>query len=431
MIISLEWMILYALLALVVLLVIAVLVKQTKLDKKDFAKDIKSDLRLILMENNSKMTESVLLRIASSEEKQQRTLNISRLETIEKLQKNTNELTDAFLRFQNNTSTNINESNLRLTDSMTYNFNGLNSKIEENLERIGKKVDDRLNEGFEKTNKTFNSVIERLSKIDEAQKKIDSLSTNIISLQDILTDKKSRGTFGEVQLNGLLKSIFGEKNDKVFEIQKTLPNGSIADAAIHIPDPIGLLCIDSKFPLENYQRMIDKNISSFERLKYERDFKTNVKKHINDISSKYIIGDVTSNQAIMFVPAEAIFAEINAYHVDLIEFARDQRVWMASPTTLMSVLSTVQVVLKNIERDKYTSIIHEELKKLGEEFGRYKSRWDSLAKDIDKVSKDVREINVTSGKIEKRFAQISNVDIETGDEEILPILEINKIEEEF
>jgi DNA recombination protein RmuC len=431
MMIGLEWMILYALLGLLIVLVIIVLVKQAKLDKKDFAKDIKNDLRLILMENNSRMTESVMARISSSEEKQQRTLNISKLETIEKLQKNTNELTDAFLRFQNNTSTNINESNLRLTDSMTYNFNGLNSKIEENLDRIGKKVDERLNEGFEKTNRTFNNVIERLSKIDEAQKKIDSLSTNIISLQDILTDKKSRGTFGEVQLNGLLKSIFGEKNDRIFEIQKTLPNGSIADAAIHIPDPIGLLCIDSKFPLENYQRMIDKNISSFERLKYERDFKINVKKHINDISSKYIIGDVTSNQAIMFVPAEAIFAEINAYHVDLIEFARDQRVWMASPTTLMSVLSTVQVVLKNMERDKYTSIIHEELKKLGEEFGRYKSRWDSLAKDIDKVSKDVREINVTSGKIEKRFAQISNVDIDTGDEGILPIPEHNKYEEEY
>jgi DNA recombination protein RmuC len=429
--IDLEWIILYALLALLNVMVIMVLFKQAKLDKKDFAKDIKSDLRLMLMENNSRMTESVMARISSSEEKQQRTLNISKLETIEKLQKNNNELTDAFLRFQNNTSTNINESNLRLTDSMTYNFNGLNSKIEENLDRIGKKVDERLNEGFEKTNRTFNNVIERLSKIDEAQKKIDSLSTNIISLQDILTDKKSRGTFGEVQLNGLLKSIFGEKNDKVFEIQKTLPNGSITDAAIHIPDPIGLLCIDSKFPLENYQRMIDKNISSFERLKYERDFKINVKKHINDISSKYIIKDVTSNQAIMFVPAEAIFAEINAYHVDLIEFARDQRVWMASPTTLMSVLSTVQVVLKNMERDKYTSIIHEELKKLGEEFGRYKSRWDSLAKDIDKVSKDVREINVTSGKIEKRFAQISNVDIDTGDEGILPIPEHNKYEEEY
>jgi DNA recombination protein RmuC len=429
--ISLEWMILYALIILVIILVIAVLVKQSKLGSKDFAKDIKNDLRYILMENNSKMTESILVRIATSEEKQQRTLNISKLETIEKLQKNTNELTDAFLRFQNNTSTNINESNLRLTDSMTYNFNGLNSKIEENLDRIGKKVDERLNEGFEKTNKTFNNVIERLSKIDEAQKKIDSLSTNIISLQDILTDKKSRGTFGEVQLNGLLKSIFGEKNDKVFEIQKTLSNGSIADAVLHIPDPIGLLCIDSKFPLENYQRMIDKNISGYERLKYEKDFKTNVKKHINDISTKYIINDVTSNQAIMFVPAEAIFAEINAYHVDLIEFARDQRVWMASPTTLMSVLSTVQVVLKNMERDKYTSIIHEELKKLGEEFGRYKSRWDSLAKDIDKVSRDVRDINVTSGKIEKRFAQISNVDIETGEDEILPALDMKINKEEL
>lgn len=127
----------------------------------------------------------------------------------------------------------------------------------------------------------------------------------------------------------------------------------------------------------------------------------------------------------MFIPAEAIFAEINAYHEDLIEYARKRRVWITSPTTLMSVLSTVQVVLKNIERDRYTGIIHQELKKLSEEFARYKKRWSSLSQSIDKVTKDVKDINITSEKIEKRFNQISNVEIETGNLEITD-LNINK-----
>jgi DNA recombination protein RmuC len=174
--------------------------------------------------------------------------------------------------------------------------------------------------------------------------------------------------------------------------------------------------MDSKFPLENYQRMMDKNISDSERKIYERDFKQNVKKHINDISSKYIINGVTSEQAILFLPAEAIFAEINAYHQDLLDYASTKRVWIASPTTLMSVLSTVQVVLRNMEREKYAGIIQDELNKLGREFKLYKERWDSLAKNIKKVSDDVDKIHITSNKIEKKFDRISKVDIIDYDE---------------
>ncbi len=377
-----------------------------------------SELKLNLSQNNLNLIDSVSKKIADSDEKQIRELLNNKLETVEKLQINSNILTEAFLNFKDNTSKTINDSNLKLAESLNINFNQLNNKMSENLEKINLRVEERLNEGFDKTNKTFVNILERLSKIDEAQKKIDSLSSNIVTLQDVLTDKKSRGTFGEVQLNHILTSIFGEKNDSIFEIQKKLSNDTIADAVLYIPEPVGMLCIDSKFPLENYQRMIDKNISEIERKQFESHFKTNIKKHINDISSKYIIKGLTSEQAIMFIPAEAIFAEINAYHQDLVDYAGTKKVWLASPTTLMSVLSTVQVVLRNMEREKYASIIHEELIKLGDEFKRYKVRWESLARDIKKVTEDVDKINITSNKIEKKFESISKVEIEKYEEEI-------------
>jgi DNA recombination protein RmuC len=363
-----------------------------------------SEMKISLGQNNLNLTDAVSKKIADSEQKQLKEMLSNKLETVEKLERNTNKMTEAFMNFSNETSRTLNN-----------NFSSLNDKVGSNLDKINVRVEERLNEGFEKTNKTFANVLERLSKIDEAQKKIDSLSTNIVSLQDILTDKKSRGTFGEVQLNHILSSVFGENNSKIYELQKKLPNGTIADAVLYIPQPVGKLCVDSKFPLENYQRMIDKSISEPERKTYERDFKTNVKKHINDISSKYIIGGETSEQAIMFLPAEAIFAEINAYHQDLIDYASAKRIWIASPTTLMSVLSTVQVVMRNMEREKYAGVIHEELNKLGREFKLYKDRWDSLAKDIKKVSDDVDKIHITSNKIEKKFDRISKVEVDYED----------------
>lgn len=301
-----------------------------------------------------------------------------------------------------------------LTKSMTDNFEHLEEKVEKRLFLINDKVNERLDENFAKTNKTFTNVLERLSKIDEAQKKIDSLSGDIVSLQSILTDKKSRGIFGEVNLKHILSNVFGENNDKIYRIQYTLPNTTIADAVIFTPEPLGTVAIDSKFPLENYRMMVDKSISLLDRQRYEKQFKADVRKHIDAISSKYIIPGVTSNQAIMFLPAEAIFAEINAYHNDLVEYSYKKNVWITSPTTLISSLTTIQVLLKNIERDKYAKVVHEELIKLGIEFQRYKERWDKLSKSIETVGRDVENLNITSSKITKKFESINDVKIDNN-----------------
>ena len=287
----------------------------------------------------------------------------------------------------------------------------LNKELETRLNKISDKVNDRLNENFDKTNKTFSNVLERLAKIDEAQKKIDNLSTDIVSLQSILTDKKSRGIFGETNLRLILSSVFGENNNKVYSLQYMLKNKSIVDAILFAPKPLGTIAIDSKFPLENYKNMVDKNLTQSKREAFVKLFKADVKKHIDAISEKYIIPGETTNQAIMFLPAEAIFAEINAYHQDIVDYAYKKRVWLTSPTTLMSMLTIIQTVITNNERDKYTAVIHEELNKLGVEFDRYKQRWDKLSRNMETVNKDVQDIHITTDKISKKFDSISNVKI--------------------
>ena len=306
---------------------------------------------------------------------------------------------------------NINRFKDEFKKSVNDDFEALNRKIEGRLDLMNAKVEERLAKGFEETTKTFGSVLERLGKIDEAQKKIEALSSNVVSLQDILTDKKSRGIFGEVQLYQILVSVFGEKNDRTYQKQYKLSNNTMVDAMLFTPEPIGNIAIDSKFPLENYRKMYDSELTNEERINARKEFVGNLKKHIDDISEKYIIRNETSDQAIMFLPAEAIFAEINAYHTDVIDYAYRKNVRIASPTTLVSVLTTIQMILTNIEREKYASVIQEELGKLHEEFGRYEKRWKALEKDIEKVTKDVKEITTTSNKISKRFTEISNVNM--------------------
>lgn len=299
-----------------------------------------------------------------------------------------------------------------LTKEFNTDFLTLDEKIENRLRMINDHVNERLDKNFEKTNKTFTSVLERLSKIDEAQKKIDTLSNDIVSLQGILTDKKTRGIFGEVNLENIMASVFGDNNKKIYQMQYSLENGTIVDCALFAPEPLGLIGIDSKFPLENYRNMVDKNNSKELRERYEKQFKLDMKKHIDAIASKYIISGVTTDQAILFLPAEAIFAYINAYHSDIVEYAYKKRVWITSPTTLISTLTTIQVIIKNMERDKYAKVIHKELNLLSEEFRRYKDRWDKLSRSIETVGRDIKDIHTTTEKITKRFTSINQVEME-------------------
>ena len=331
--------------------------------------------------------------------------------------KNINEsnITERLGNLENNLTREIGDFKFDLNRNLNTDFNNLTDRMDNRLNLINDKVNERLDENFDKSNKTFEAILERLSKIDEAQKKIDSLSTDIIDLQSVLTDKKTRGIFGEVNLMNIMCNVFGEKNDKIYKMQYSFENNTIADCVLFAPEPLGIVAIDSKFPLENYQLMIDKKISNEQRCKAVKNFKNDLKKHIDDISSKYIIKGVTSNQAIMFLPAEAIFAEINAYHSDIIEYAYKKRVWITSPTTLISTLTTIQVIIKNIERDKYTSIIHKELNLLSDEFKRYKERWNKLSRSIETVNKDIKDIYNTTEKITKRFDSINSVDIEKNE----------------
>ena len=331
-----------------------------------------------------------------------------------KLQKNTQNdriVTEKLGQFETSLTKEMGNFKYDFSNNLKKDFNNLNDRIEQRLIYTNEKVNMRIDENFEKTNKTFSNVLERLSKIDEAQKKIDSLSTEIVSLQSVLTDKKTRGIFGEVNLNYILSSIFGENNQRIYELQHKMPNGYIADSMIHAPEPLGNICIDSKFPLENYERMTNKSLSKEQRDYAAKLFKNDVKKHIEAISSKYIISGYTANQAIMFLPAEAIFAEIHAYHPDLLKEAYNKKVWITSPTTLMSTLTTIAMIIKNMERDKYAKVIQQELNKLALDFDRYKERWDKLSRSIDTVSKDVKDIHITTEKITKRFDSINKVDL--------------------
>ena len=236
------------------------------------------------------------------------------------------------------------------------------------------------------------------------------LSTDIISLQGILTDKKARGTFGEVNLKHIMSSVFGN-DTRLYEMQHKFASGDIADCVLFAPEPLGVVAIDSKFPLENYQRMVDKNLSQSSRDLAEKGFVSDFKKHIDDIAKKYIIAGVTSDQAFMFLPAEAVFAEVQAYHQELIDYAYKKKVWLVSPTTLISTLTTIQIIVKNVERDKYATIIHEQLKLLDVEFRRYKERWDKLSSHIDTINNDVKDLHTTSEKICKKFDSINKVEI--------------------
>ena len=329
------------------------------------------------------------------------------------LMKNINEsnITERLGKLETNMIKEIGDFKDKLSRDFNDDFLKLNDSIDYRLRFINDKVNERLDQNFEKTNRTFTSVLERLSKIDEAQRKIDVLSNDIVSLQSILTDKKTRGVFGEVNLKHILTNVFGEENNKVYKLQYSFPNGTIADCVVLAPEPIGMLAIDSKFPLEHYQIMVDKRNDVTIRSQAEKLFKLDMKKHIDAISEKYIIPNITTDQAIMFLPAEALFAEVNAYHQDIIDYAYKKKVWITSPTTLISTLTTLQILMKNIERDKYTKVIHQELRLLDEEFKRYKDRWDKLYKSIETVSKDVKEIHTTTDKITKRFNSINQVEI--------------------
>ena len=310
----------------------------------------------------------------------------------------------------------INDTMLKVTTTLTQSVESLGKIVDARLEQIGGKVSERLDEGFKKTNETFISVMERLATIDEAQKKIDGLTVNMVSLQDLLGDKRSRGAFGEVQLEGLVRNALPPDS---FKMQHTFSNDTRVDCALFLPEPTGTVAVDSKFPLENYHKMFDSALSEAAQNLAEKQFKLDVRKHVDDIATKYIIPNVTSDGAVMFIPAEAVFAEIHAYHPEVIDYAMNKRVWLVSPTTLMAVLNTARAVLKDVEMRKQVHIIKDELGKLSKDFERFDVRMKKLADNIRQAHDNAQEVHKSSQKISNRFKQIERVELSNAPADLL------------
>lgn len=296
----------------------------------------------------------------------------------------------------------------------------LNARIDQRLEQIAGKVNERLEEGFKKTNETFVNVMQRLATIDEAQKKIETLTGSVVSLQELLGDKRSRGAFGEVQLEALVRNVLPTQ---AFEMQYTLSNGMRVDCVLKLPAPTGLVCVDSKFPLENYKLMLDPKATEADRSIAQKAFRADVRKHVDAIASKYIVDNETSDGAVMFVPAEAVFAEIHAYHSEVVDYAIGKRVWIVSPTTLMAVLNTARAVLKDVETRKQIHVIKEALTRLAVEFARFDDRLKKLADHIRQAHEDAERIQITGGKITQQFQRIESAELEAPEAARLKVVE--------
>lgn len=293
----------------------------------------------------------------------------------------------------------------------------ITSKVSENMTSVNEKVEKRLSDGFHATDALFKSITERLTIIDSSQKNVEKLSLSVTELTRLLSDKKLRGMFGEGQLYQILDNVFGENNKTLYEKQKKLSNGSLVDAVIYGPENMGLIAVDSKFPLENYLLMNNDKASADDRNQASKDFKGNIKKHIDDISSKYIIKGETANQAILFLPAEAIFAELHAKYEDLIAYGQSKHVWIASPTTFVYMLTMIMVISSDIAKEKNVERMLSEIDKLHDDFRLFFERWENVKKAFKSAHKHIEELEKPMSRLNKKVYRIEKTQFDDFDEE--------------
>ena len=279
--------------------------------------------------------------------------------------------------------------------------------IDEKLLQVTKNVGEGLQKSTTQTAETLQALRERLAKIDVAQQKISSLSEQVVSLQEVLSNKQARGAFGEIQLNDLVTNTLPPS---AYEFQVVLSNGKRADCVLKLPNPPGTIVIDSKF--YNALRIAS---SEREKIEAERFFRASVLKHIKDIAEKYIIPGETAESALMFLPSEAIYAELHANFRDVVEVSYRAKVWIVSPTTLMATLNTVRAILKDARMREMAGVIQKEVGILVEDISRLDDRIENLSKHFDMASRDIGEIKVSSGKISRRIEKIE--DLQLGEDE--------------
>lgn len=280
--------------------------------------------------------------------------------------------------------------------------------MEQRLAQVQQQLSENMHGSARRTAQSLGDLQQRLATIDKAQENITKLSGDVLSLQDILSNKQTRGAFGEIQLHDIVIKALPQDS---FTMQATLSNGRRADCIIHLPNPPGPIAIDSKFPLEAYEAMRRASTEA-DLAEAARQFRTALRKHIRDISEKYIIEGETADGALMFLPSEAVYAEIHANFPDLVRESFAARVWIVSPTTCMATLNTMRAILKDARMRAQAGSIRRELGLLYQDVDRLGTRVENLDRHFGQAAKDLSEIKISSEKAGRRARRLDNFDFE-------------------
>ena len=280
--------------------------------------------------------------------------------------------------------------------------------MEQRLAQVQQQMNENLHGTARRTAQSLGDLQQRLATIDKAQENITKLSGDVLSLQDILSNKQTRGAFGEIQLNDIVLNALPSDS---YTLQATLSNGRRADCLIHLPDPPGPIVIDSKFPLEGYEALRNAG-TDWDLSEARKALRTSVRKHIKDISEKYILEGETADGALMFLPSEAVYAELHANFSDVVQEGFAARVWIVSPTTCMATLNTMRAILKDARMREQTGAIRRELGLLFQDVERLGTRVENLDRHFGQAAKDLSEIKISADKAGRRARRLDNFDFE-------------------
>ncbi|MGE3969557.1 MAG: DNA recombination protein RmuC [Dongiaceae bacterium] len=294
-----------------------------------------------------------------------------------------------------------------LADRLQAQERALAQTVEQRLANLGQQVGQQLQQSAEKAGQSLAALAERLAVIDAAQKNLTDLSSQVVGLQDILSNKQARGAFGELQLEDLVKSALPQA---AYLFQATLGNGRRADCLLRLPNPPGSIVIDAKFPLEAYRALLAAKDEAG-GVAARRDFQNAVRAHVVAIAEKYILPGETAESALMFLPSEAVYAELHGNFPGLVEESFRRRVWIVAPNTLMATLTTVRAVLKDVQMREQAHVIQNEVGKLMEDVVRLGGRVDNLKRHFGQVEADLKDIGVSADKIVKRAETIREVEV--------------------
>ncbi len=300
----------------------------------------------------------------------------------------------------------------QLSERLQAQERALSRFLEDRLTDFSRRLGETLEKTATQAQTSMTDLRERLAVIDAAQKNITELSAQVVSLQDILANKQARGEFGEIQLNDLVQGVLPPS---AYGFQVTLSNGKRADCVIKLPNPPGSIVIDAKFPLESYRALREAKDEAA-RKDAARRFAADIMTHVRDIAEKYIIPGETAESALMFLPSEAVYAELHANFAEVVEKAHRARVYTVSPTTLWATLNTVRAVLKDVRMREQASVIQREVEVMMDDVARLDERVGKLQQHFNLAVEDVRKIRTSTEKVMKRGEKIRDVELEEPEE---------------